>query len=243
MVDMEYRDLMGQDVHEIPLIKNYVKADRVDYNDKKWVKATNLNDIKKEAKEFPGCRLRGEFNSLMKVKAEIHVNFREQQAVYQSLKKDPEMNLNLNFHLQSMFFGDKQSYYNLASYMEKYEPKIRTELNPAMAEKAHDKGNFAVKYNLHVFPVEFKSDFTGTVIDSYQYSMVSKFKPISVDSIDLPDITFQVEFVPFVRVWHLQKLSMRKFAIGILGICGGVYSMLSIVNWFLSTSVKALVSP
>lgn len=206
------------------------------------MKVNNLQDIRQEAKEFPGCRLWGDFQNLMKVKAEIHLNFREQQAVYQSLKKDPEINLNLNFHLQSMFFGDKNSYYSLASYVEKYEKGIRTELNAAFDEKPHKNGNFVVKYNLHVFPVEFKSDFSGTVIDSYQYSMVSKFKPISVDSIELPDITFQVEFVPFVRIWHLQKLSIRKFAIGLLGVCGGVYSMLSIVNWFLSTGVKALVS-
>ena len=181
MVDMEYRDLMGQDVHEIPVKKTYIDRNGKEFSDKKWVRATNLSDIKKEAKEYPGCRLWGDFNNLMKVKAEIHVNFRESQAVYQSLKKDPEMNLNLNFHLQSMFFGDKPSYYKLADYMEKYEKKIRYELNPAMEEDPHNNGNFLVKYNLHVFPVEFKSDFTGTVIDSYQYSMVSKFKPITVD--------------------------------------------------------------
>lgn len=209
---------------------------------KKWVKVMSLQDIKKEMEEFPGCRLQGTFENLMKVRAEIHINFRETQVIFNSLRRDPKSNINLNYHLQSLYFGDLESYNALVKYVDKYEKNIKNDLNPALMETPHNMGNFVVKYNLHVFPVEFKSDFTRTVIDSYQYSMVSKFKTVTVESIELPDITFQVEFVPFVRIWHLQQMSIRKFAIGLLGVCGGVYSMLSIVNWFLSTGVKALVS-
>jgi hypothetical protein len=128
--------------------------------------------------------------------------------------------------------------------MEKYEEihVTRMDTNPAHLEKPHRNGNFVVKYNLHVFPIEFQSDFSDTEIDSYQYSMVKKFKSISRGSMDMPDITFQVEFLPLVRIWHLKKMSVKKLFINILGVCGGVYSMVGIVNWFMSTGVKALAS-
>lgn len=72
--------------------------------------------------------------------------------------------------------------------------------------------------------------------------MVKKFKPISQGSMEMPDITFQVEFLPLVRVWHLKQLSYKKLVINLLGVCGGVYSMVGIINWFMSTGVKALAT-
>ena len=180
---------------------------------------------------------------MMKVRSELHINFRDHSAMYQALKRDSKLKINLNYQLKSLVFGKHKDHHKIFRYLHKYKNSVsRSELNPAILEKKHLNGNFVVKHNLHVFPVEFKSDFSNTKVDSYQYSMVKKFKPISRGSLETPDITFQVEFVPLVRVWHLKQMSKKKLIINLLGVCGGVYSMVGIVNWFMSTGVKALAS-
>ena len=63
-------------------------------------------------------------------------------------------------------------------------------MNPAEMEPAHLNGNFLVKYNMHVIPVHFKTDIHRKEFSSYQYSMAKKFKAISSDSLEMPDMTF-----------------------------------------------------
>lgn len=162
LINVEYRDLMGQEIHQIPLQKIYVNDQGRETYTKKYEKVSSLQEIKNEAKEFPGCKMKGEFDQLLKVKAEVHLNFRENMAIYQALKRDTSINVNMAYRLQSLVFGGFEKYINLFRYLEPYDDTIRSYLNPAEEHGADSKGNMLVKYNMHVFPIEFKSDFSGT---------------------------------------------------------------------------------
>lgn len=198
---------------------------------------TALQDIKDEAKKFPGCRLVGTFENLMKVRAEVHINFRDHNAIYQVLSREADSRINLNYKLESLTFGDKLLQSEIIMRMESFHPEIREEIDPVSTDRPHKNGNFVVKNNLHIFPVEFKSDFSNRKINSYQYSIVKKFKAISHGSLESPDITFQLEFLPLTSVYHIKKISYRKLVISLLAVCGGVFSMMGLVNWFLSSGV------
>ena len=125
----------------------------------------------------------------MKVRAELHVNFRDKNALYQALKKDKSLTINLNYAIGNLVFGKFSEHDKLWRYLMRYGINKYEDLNADRYVK-HNNGNFVVKYNLHVFPIEFKSDITGTQVDSYQFSAVKKFKPISSGNPITPDITF-----------------------------------------------------
>lgn len=201
----------------------------------------SLVDIKKEAQEYPGCRLEGTFDNLMKVRAEVHINFRDHNAIYQVLRREEDSRINLNYKLESLTFGKKVDQMEIINRMERWHPEIREEIDPVTTDRAHKSGNFVVKNNLHIFPLEFKSDFSGRKIDSYQYSIVKKFKAISHGSMESPDITFQLEFLPLTSVYHIKKISYKKLVINLLAVCGGVFSMMGLVNWFLSSGAKIML--
>jgi hypothetical protein len=201
---------------------------------------SNVDDIRKEAQSYPGCRLVGTFTKIMKVRSEIHINFRDHVAIYNVLKREKNP-VNLNYKLESLTFGTLKAFNEITGDLSPYYPDIINELDPVRTDRSHLNGNFIVKHNLHVFPVEFKSDVTGELVDSYQYSIVKKFKAISQSSMEAPDITFQVEFLPLISLYHLKLRSMRKLIVNLLAVCGGVFSMMGLVNWFLSSGMRMLV--
>ena len=207
----------------------------------------NLEDIKKESKTHPGCRLEASFAKVMKTRAEIHVNFKDHNAIYQLLRREQGSRINLNYELKTLIFGGMKAHNQMVERMQEWHPKIEEELNPVMSDRPHRNGNFVVKHNLHIFPVEYKSDLVhpgaqkGDIIDSYEYSIVKKFKAISSNGMDSPDIVFQLEFLPITSVYHLKKMPVRKLVVNLLAVCGGVFSMMGIVNWFLGAGAKLLV--
>lgn len=201
-----------------------------------------LKDIKAEAKQYPGCRLEGTFENLMKVRAEVHINFRDHNAMYQVLKREANSRINLNYKIESLTFGNKRDINSIVKNMKNFHPEIREELDPVATDRAHKNGNFVVKNNLHIFPVEFKSDFTGQQIDSYQYSIVKKFKAISHGSLQSPDITFQLEFLPLTSIYHIKSISYKKLIIDLLAVCGGIFSIMGLANWFLSNGAKLMLT-
>lgn len=203
---------------------------------------TDLKGIKEEATQFPGCRLVGTFDNLMKVRAEVHINFKDHNAIYQVLKREDESRINLNYKLNSLTFGNKNSNSEIIMRMEAFHPEIKEEIDPVSTDRAHKNGNFVVKNNLHIFPLAFKSDFSNRNINSYQYSIVKKFKAISHGSLETPDITFQLEFLPLTSVYHIKKIPSKKLIINLLAVCGGIFSIMGLVNWFLSSGAKLMLS-
>jgi len=98
---------------------------------------SNVEDIRKEAKRHPGCRLIGTFDKIMKVRAEIHINFRDHVAIYNVLKREQGNNINLNYKLESLTFGTLKDYNDIAADLEPYHPNIQNELDPVRTDRAH----------------------------------------------------------------------------------------------------------
>ena len=57
IISVEYRDLMGQDIHEIPVEKFYLNKEKNKLSSPRYKKVTTLDEIREEAKSYPGCHL------------------------------------------------------------------------------------------------------------------------------------------------------------------------------------------
>lgn len=178
----------------------------------------------------------------MKVKGLIYIGFRDHMNLYSALRTNKKRKINLNFDLKKLIFGPPDFYYDMIKHLSPYNPNIEDELNPVKNDKPHLNGNFVVKHDLHIFPLEFKSDITGKVIDSYEYTFGKRFEPVSQTKIQsntgIPAIAFNLDFLPTISVYHIKYMPRIRMVIDLLGLCGGILSLVGVANFLLSTGVK-----
>ena len=82
IISVEYRDLMGQDIHEIPINKSYVDNNKNRVYNEQYKKMNTLDEIREEARKYPGCRIQASFDKMLKVRSEVHINMKEYAAIY-----------------------------------------------------------------------------------------------------------------------------------------------------------------
>ncbi len=70
-----------------------------------------------------------------------------------------DLEVNLGFKVYSLIFGDSAVNRTILEDLRPFHKKVDTEIHPFDHEEEHKKGNFKIIYNLHVFPIEFRSDF------------------------------------------------------------------------------------
>jgi len=202
-----------------------------------------MDEVREEAKKYPGCKLKGFIGTIMKVNGVLYIGFRDHKPLYDSIKRS--QTVDLSYDLKKFIFGEPESLYDLTKELSVYKPEIERELNPVKDDPPHMNGRFVARHDLHIFPIQFRSDKTQRTISSFEYTFTKKFEPIDMERDEsqgkFPAVAFQMDFLPTISRYHLKKTSMMELWVDILSLCGGLFSVIGIVNSMLGEVAKTLV--
>lgn len=108
LLDMDYRDVLGQHIHKLPLTKFQITKQKTP-NSKEY-KDTGITGQKllDDAKEFPGCRVIGTLDKSFKAESVVTIGFRDKEAAYNSVKHNQDVPINLNYKLNSFILGNEE---------------------------------------------------------------------------------------------------------------------------------------
>lgn len=233
LIEMDYRDTLGQHVHKLPLKKFQLTPNRKpvknEYKDSGFSGEKFIQDYKK----FPGCRVIGNLHRGYKAESVIAIGFRDKERLYNTVRNNNDLTVNLNYKLNSFVLGSEKSFEDIVEYLNPHHPDIIFEMNPAYMEKAHEQGNFVAEINMHVFPVEYKSDFNGEVIDSFKYSYVKNYKTLAKSRFRVPVIEIQLQFLPLKQIYHIKQQSFWDAILRILAKLGGILGVFEVVNYII----------
>jgi hypothetical protein len=186
LIEGNYMDIMGVNRVRIPISKFEIDKNRK-VSKTNFPESTtyifNKTILIDQAKSYPGCRVVTDLG-VYKAKGELHFSFIDHYSMYRSAAKSKDLDLNLGFKINNLYIGDAKSHDKIISDLEPYYPEVRSDYNPFLRDVEHKNGHFSAIYNLHIFPVEFRSDFhthkDGKDRDhSFHYSMVEKVKHIN----------------------------------------------------------------
>lgn len=236
-VSLQYLDIMGQNRDNIPVAKYQI--DSVGKVDTKEFSFTAKEDkdmeiLAETSTKYPGCRIKGQVDSVYKAKGEIHVNFLSEYSTYKYLSVQKGIKIDLAFKVNSFTFGHPAAQLKVIRDLEPFDGKIKAKMTPFTTDPVHNEKGFRAMYNLQIFPIEFKSDFHThdshpDKDDSYMYTFVEHIKKIDED-MDNTELVFQLEFKPIIRVYHLKMRSMKIWLLTLLGVCGGVLGIAGVIN-------------
>lgn len=236
LLEANYMDIMGTNLVSIPIKKYEIDAERkvssVQFKEN-HAYLFNQTKLMDQAEKFPGCRIIATFG-VFKAKGEMHFSFIDHYSMYKSIAFSKKLNVHLGFKLNKLYIGDWESHEKVINDLKPYYPLVESDFNPYLSEVEHKYGHFSAIYNLHIFPVEFRSDFhthkDGKEKDkSFHYSMVENVKPIKKHN-KTPDVIFQIEFLPLIKMYHLKMRNFRLWFLTVLGVCGGVLGLSGVVN-------------
>ena len=239
IVSLGYKDYLGEDFHDIHITKEYVnsqgRSDGAPQFD--WNKPVNTESVKSLAREWPGCKLKGKFNNIMKVKGIITVGFEDHISVFNDLANSENIKLNLDHKVFHLKFGATENNEKIEQTLKPYHEDIHTELNVFLNETEVRKGKFNSFMYIQIFPFEVIDDTKKENFTSFQYSLTKNYKQMETGIISMqgPSINFELEFLPVISVYHIKVVPRFKTLISILGACGGLFAIFGILNAFLST--------
>lgn len=240
LVSLDYQDYLGEDVHDIHVNKEYIdkdgKSDGAPSYD--WGKQIDAEAVKERIKDWPGCRLSGRFQDIMKVQGIILISFIDHLGVFRELVNKGVNTIDMQYKIDHLYFGSVDHNIRIKDILKPYHEDIHSELNPFKNEKAHRDGKFMAHIHMQVFPFQVIDDVRKETHSSYQYSYIKNYKPVDKDAQNGPMITFRLQFLPIVSVYHIKVLPKFKTIVGILGACGGIFSIFGIINALLSTFIK-----
>ena len=241
LVSLDYQDYLGEDIHDIHVNKQYLdkdgKSDGAPSFD--WGKQIDANSVVERIKDWPGCRLTGQFNNIMKVNGIILISFVDHLGVYGEILNKGINTIDMHYKIDHLYFGPIDNNKRIESILKPYHEDIHTELNPMKNEQAHREGRFNAHVHMQIFPFEVIDDLHKENLSSFQYSYIKNYKPFDANSMQNgPMITFRLQFLPIVSVYHIKVLPKFKTIVGILGACGGIFSIFGILNAFLLSFTK-----
>ncbi len=237
IISLGYKDFLGEEVQDIHISKVYV-----DENGKSegapeysWSKPVTVESLKELVKKWPGCRMRGTFNSIMKVKGILYASFAYHLNLYNDLVRAEGVKVNLDYQVYHLHFGSVENNQKIEQTLKPYHEEIHTELNPFLDEVPHKKGNFLAFMYIQAFPFEVIDDVRKQNFSSFQYSLIRNYKQLEAGAtLEGPSVNFELEFLPVISVYHIKVVPRFKTLIGILGACGGLFSIFGILNSLLS---------
>jgi hypothetical protein len=235
IVTLDYKDYLGEDIRDIEVSKTYVNAHGSSdgapaYDNKKPVSAES---VAKTIQDWPGCRLTGVFDSIMKVKGILYASFQDHLGVYEELTR-MNKKVNLEYKIEYLYFGSIDKNTRIMRTLHPYHEDIKSELNPFLNEQPHRDGMFTAYLYIQVFPFQVIDDTIKETWSSYQYSYIKNYKQVVPENREGPTINFELDFLPIISVYHIKVVPRFKTIISLLGACGGVFAVLGIINAILA---------
>jgi hypothetical protein len=240
LVSLDYQDYLGEDIHDIHIDKQYVNKQGTSEGAPtfEWGKPVSADSVKERMKDWPGCRLSGKFKEIMKVNGLLIISFVDHIGVYNELVNTGVNSLDMQYNIDHLFFGSIERNQLIQRRLQPYHEDIHSELNPFKGEKPHTNGKFMAHIHMQIFPFEVIDDINKENLSSFQYSYIKNYKEFVPGTQSGPLITFRLQFLPIVSVYHIKVLPKFKTVIGILGACGGIFSIFGILNSLLSVFTK-----
>jgi hypothetical protein len=240
LVSLDYQDYLGEDIHDIHVTKQYINkaGNSQGAPTFEWGKPVDVNSVKERIKDWPGCRLSGKFTEIMKVNGILLISFVDHLGVYNEMVQTGVNTIDMQYKIDHLYFGPIEKNQLIQRRLSPYHEDIHSELNPFKDEKPHTNGKFMAHIHMQVFPFEVIDDINKETLSSYQYSYIKNYKDITEAVQTGPLITFRLQFLPIVSVYHIKVLPKFKTVVGILGACGGIFSIFGILNAVLSAFSK-----
>jgi hypothetical protein len=201
-----------------------------------------FNNLIERIKMSPGCRIKGEFTELAKTKAELLINFNDNFSLYSMLQKIDGIDLNLNYKINEFVLGERSQFSSVLEALTPYHKNALEELNPAVLDPPHNNGNFVARHNIKIFPVEFKSDYTpNQTLTTFQFTFAKKFEQLETPGIDYDhtdNILFELEFMPLVRIYHVEVFPLWTFFWNLISTCGGMFGLMEVISYLINRNSK-----
>lgn len=234
LLSLDYVDILGQTAKELPLKRYQIGADK-EISARKEYKILNLNasQVMKDSKKYPGCNLVGTVYKAFKADSTLSIGFKDKQNLYRSVRRMKDSDVNLDYRLNSLVIGGEEEYEAVVEYLVPYHSEILIEMNPAALDEGHRSGAFAAQIDMHVFPMEYKSDYNGALVESYQFSYVKNFEILAKDKHKIPSMDIKFQFLPLRQVYHIKEQYLWNEILGLLVIFGGIFGVVEVVNFFL----------
>lgn len=198
-----------------------------------------MAEVREQAKKYPGCKITGVVKKVMKVKGVIYIGFRGNVSIFQTLRQESKHKINMECKINSFAFGQPKSRNRLINVLKPYIPEISQELNPNFTDKKQLKGDYEVRHDIRIFPLEYVHSMSKKIIESYEFTFTKKFQKVSEKEIDgvsrFPGVVFEFEFLPMKSVYTLMYNPKNRVFIDILAVCGGILSIMNILNYLLSS--------
>lgn len=95
------------------------------------------------------------------------------------------------------------------------------------------------QYFIKVVPTTYEH-YSGSVLNTNQFSVTEHFKPISGGSHGLPGVFFMYELSPIMVKFQEHRRSFAHFLTGVCAIVGGVFTVAGLVDSFIYTGMRSL---
>lgn len=190
-------------------------------------------ELKHDAEKYPGCRVIGKLDRAYKADSVVTIGFKDQSVLYNFAKNNNEVDISLNYRLNMFRLGTENDFQGVVQYLGPYHPDIMFEMNPAYLDEAHEQDSFVAQMNMHIFPVEYKSDFNEDDIMSYQYSFVKNYKPALLADHKIPSIEIELQFLPLRKVYYMKRVSVWNTVLRTLAKLGGILGVIEVISYLI----------
>lgn len=233
LLSLDYTDILGQGATQLPIKKRQVDAEQKQVSKEYKDLQLKVNDLAEDVRKYPGCNVVGKLNKAFKADSTISIGFKEKRNYYFGLRKIQDLDINLDYKLNSLIIGGEKNYEAVVEYLFPFHPYILEEMNPAATDEGHRSGAFATQIDMHVFPVEYKSDYNGALVESYQFSYAKNFEILASDGHKVPSMDIRFQFLPLKQVYHVKEQYLWNEILNLLTIFGGILGVVEVINYFI----------